>query len=445
MGKAQIKLSDHFDYKRLLQFALPTVAMTIFTSIYGVVDGFFVSNFVGKTAFAAINFIMPVIMIIGAVGGIFGAGGSALVAKTLGEGDREAANRLFSLFVYVPAVCGSVLALAGFVFIPQIAQLLGAQGALLDNCILYARISMVSVPAYMLQYAFQNFFVTAEKPHLGFAVTVGAGVANIVLDALFIAGFHWGVAGAAAATAASEFVGGIVPCVYFGRKNASLLKLGRARIEFDALLKAATNGSSEFVTNIAISVVSVLYNMQLLRYAGENGVAAYGVLMYVNFIFHSMLFGYSMGTAPLFAYHYGAQTHDELHNLFVRSLKIIGILSVVLFAAAELLARPMSLLFVGYDAELMALTISAFRIYSFSFLLVGFNIFSSAFFTALNNGLISAFVSFMRTLVFETGAVLLLPLFLGVRGIWNAIIVAECAAFILAVVFVVANRKKYHY
>lgn len=441
----KIQLSDHFDYKRLILFALPSVAMMIFTSIYGVVDGFFVSNCVGKTAFAAVNFIMPVIMIIGAVGTVFGTGGSALVAKTLGEGDHKKANRLFSLLIYTPAVCGVVLGGLGFFVVPQLASVLGAEGDMLENCILYGRISMISLPAFMLQYAFQSFFVTAEKPHLGFAVTVASGIANMILDWLFIAVFEWGVAGAAIATAAGEFIGGIVPCIYFFRKNSSLLRLGKTGIDTKALLKTCTNGSSEFVSSISMSIVGMFYNIQLLRYAGENGVAAYGVVMYVTFMFIAMFLGYAMGTAPLFAYNYGAKTYDELQNLFKRSLKIIGILEVALFAAAELLAKPIAAIFVGYDAELMKLTIEAFRIYSVSFLLAGFNIFGSAFFTALNNGLISAFISFMRTLIFEIGAVLLLPIAFGVDGIWSSIIVAELIAVGMTAAFFIGKRKKYHY
>ena len=321
-----IQLSDHFNYRKLLRFTLPSIVMMIFTSIYGVVDGFFVSNFVGKTPFAAVNFIMPFLMILGAVGFMFGTGGSALIAKTMGEGDPEKANRLFSLFVYVSAACGIVIAVAGIAFIRPIASLLGAEGTMLDDCVTYGRIILIALPAYMLQYEFQSFFVTAEKPQLGLFVTIAAGVTNIVLDALFVAVFRWGLVGAAAATAISQMVGGIVPLFYFFRRNSSLLRLGKTRFDGRALLKACTNGSSELMSNISTSIVSMLYNLQLMHYVGEDGVSAYGVLMYVNMIFLAAFIGYSVGTAPVVGYHYGAGNHKELKSLLKKSMNLILIL-----------------------------------------------------------------------------------------------------------------------
>lgn len=440
-----IQLSDHFDYKRLLRFALPSICMMIFTSIYSVVDGFFVSNFVGKVPFAAINFIMPILMILGAIGTVFGTGGSALVAKTLGEGDNEKANRLFTLFIILPAVLGIITTVIGELALPHMAEWLGAEGEMLENCIRYGRISLLTMAPFMMQYAYQSFFVTAEKPQLGFVFTVGAGCCNIVLDALFIIVFGWGIEGAALATGISECIGGFAPCIYFARKNSSLLKLGKTHLDWPSTLKAATNGMSEFVSTISMSVVGMLYNIQLLKYAGENGVAAYGVIMYVNFMFIAIFIGYSVGTAPVIAYHYGAENHGELKNLLRRSVIILGGFAVILFAAAELLAGPIADIFVGYDAELRTMTVEGFRIYSVSFLLCGFCIFGSSFFTALNNGLISATISFMRTLIFELGAVLLLPLVLGLNGIWSAIIVAEAASLILTAAFVIGKRNVYHY
>ncbi len=441
----RIQISDHFDYKRLMRFALPSVAMTIFTSIYSVVDGFFVSNFVGKTPFAAVNFIMPILLLLGAVGYIFGTGGNALVSKTMGEGNHEKANKIFSMLIYIAIGLGVILAAVGIVFLPAIASFLGAEGEMLADCVYYGRIILIALPFYILQYAFQSFFVTAGKPQLGFAVTVIAGVTNMVLDAVFIMGFHWGLAGAAAATAASQLMGGVIPCIYFGRRNTSLLKLTKTRYDGKALLKTCTNGASEFVTNMAMSLVSVLYNIQLLKYVGEDGVAAYGVLMYVNFVFLGAYMGYSIGTAPLFGYNYGAQNHDELKNLFKRSLKIIAVCAVVMFAAIQLLAGTCASIFVGYDTDLMDMTIHAFRIYSFSFIFAGLSIFGSAFFTALNNGLISAMISFMRTLIFEVGAVLLLPLLLGLDGIWGSVVIAEFVSGILTISFMIAKRSKYCY
>lgn len=440
-----IQLSDHFTHKKLLRFTLPSIVMMIFTSIYGVVDGFFVSNFVGKTPFAAVNFIMPFLMILGAVGFMFGTGGGALIAKTMGEGKPEKAKELFSLFVYVSTACGIVIAVLGIVFLRPIAALLGAEGSMLEDCVVYGRIILLALPCYILQYEFQSFFATAEKPQLGLAVTVAAGVTNMALDALFVAVFRWGLAGAAAATALSQAVGGIVPLLYFGRPNSSLLRLVRPRFDGRALLKACTNGSSELMSNISMSVVSMLYNVQLMKFAGEDGVAAYGVLMYVNMIFLAAFIGYSVGTAPVISFHYGAGHHAELKSLLKKSLSIILVFSVCMFFLAEILARPLSVLFVGYDEQLLELTLRGFFIFSFSFLFAGFSIFGSSFFTALNDGLTSALISFLRTLVCQVATVLILPVFFGIDGIWISIVAAELLAIVITVWFLARKRAKYHY
>ena len=440
-----IQLSEHFNYKKLLRFTLPSIVMMIFTSIYSVVDGFFVSNFVGKTPFAAVNFIMPFLMILGAFGFMFGTGGSALISKTMGEGDNEKAKRIFSLLIYVSIGCGVVIAVLGIIFIRPVAALLGAEGEMLDNCVLYGRIILAALPAFMLQYEFQSLFVTAEKPQLGLAVTVAAGVTNMVLDALLVAVFSLGLVGAAAATALSQCVGGLVPLVYFGCKNSSALRLTRNEFDGKALIKTCTNGASELLSNISMSVVGILFNMQLIKYSGENGVAAYGVLMYVDFIFLAIFIGYSVGTAPLIGYNYGSGNHEELKNLLKRSLWIIGISSVAMVVVAKLLARPLAAMYVGYDIELFELTLRGFTIYSLSFLFSGMAIFGSSFFTALNNGLISALISFLRTIVFEVSGVLLIPIILGIDGIWVSIVVANGLAAVVTVLFMLANRKKYHY
>ena len=441
----KIQLSDSFDYKKLLRFTFPSIIMMVFTSIYGVVDGFFVSNFVGKTPFAAVNFIMPFLMILGTVGFMFGTGGSALIAITMGAGDKERAKRLFSLFIYVSAICGILIGALGIVVIRPVAAWLGAEGELLDNCVVYGRIILVVLPALILQYEFQSFFITAEKPKLGLAVTVAAGVANMVLDALFVGVLRWGLVGAAAATAISQCVGGIIPLVYFGRPNTSLLRLTRTKFDGRALLKACTNGSSELMSNISMSVVGMLYNIQLMKYAGEDGVAAYGVLMYVNMIFLAAFIGYSVGVAPVIGYHYGAGNHEELKGLLKKSLVLIGIFSVGMVALAEGLARPLALIFVGYDPELLDMTLRGFLVYSFSFLFAGLAIYGSSFFTALGNGLVSALISFLRTMVFQVAAVLIFPLIWGLDGIWFSIVAAELVAALVTVAFLVGKRKKYHY
>lgn len=440
-----IQLSDHFGLKKLLRFTLPSIVMMIFTSVYGVVDGFFVSNFVGKTPFAAVNFIMPFLMILGAVGFMFGTGGSALIAITVGAGDRKKADCLFSLFVYVSGLCGIAIAVFGILFIRPIASLLGAEGAMLDQCVSYGRVILVTLPAYMLQFEFQSFFATAEKPQLGLAVTIAAGVTNMVLDALFVAVFKWGLLGAAAATALSQAVGGLLPLIYFARPNTSILRLTRTRFDGKALLKACTNGSSELMTNISMSLVSMLYNIQLIRYAGEDGVAAYGVVMYLAFVFAAIFIGYSVGSAPIISYHYGAGNSRELGGLLRKSVVLCAIGGAAMAGLSALAAPPLGRIFVGYDPDLLALTVRGLRLFALSFLFSGLNIFGSAFFTALNNGLISALISFLRTLVFQCGSVVLLPLALGVDGIWLSVAAAELAALVLTGVFLAVNRRTYRY
>ena len=440
-----IRLSDHFTYSKLLRFTLPSIVMMMFTSIYGVVDGLFVSNFVGKTAFASVNLVMPFVMILGGMGFMIGTGGTALVSKILGEGDPDTANRTFSMMVLFTLALGIVLSAAGIVFMRPVSRFLGATDAMMDDCVLYGRIVTGFTFAFMLQNVFQSFFIAAEKPKLGLKVTVAAGLANMVLDALFIAVFNWGVAGAAIATGLSQCVGGVLPLVYFLRPNSSLLRLSPTRLRLRPILAACGNGSSELMSNISSSVVSMLYNFQLMRLTGEDGVSAYGVLMYVQFIFISIYIGYSIGCAPVVSYHFGAQNHGELKNLLGKSVLLMGCTGVALTALAMALADLLSRLFVGYDAGLFALTSHAFRLFAWSFLLAGFNIYASGFFTALNNGGISAAISFLRTLVFQSASVLILPIFLDVDGIWWAITVAEVFAFLISVTFLLAKRGKYHY
>jgi len=441
----RIQLSDHFDYKKIILFTMPSVIMLIFTSVYGVVDGFFVSNFVGKTPFAALNLIMPYIMILGAFGFMFGTGGSALIAKTLGEGGEEEANRLFSLIVYVTIIVGIVTAIISFIFIRPVARFFGAEGQLLEEAVIYAEIIIAALPFFMLQVEFQSLFITAEKPKMGLWVTVISGVSNMVFDALFVAVFKWGIVGAALATALNQVIGGVIPLIYFGRRNDSLLRLTKPYFNGRALLKTCTNGSSELMSNISMSLIGMLYNFRLIKYAGENGIAAYGVLMYVNFVFVSAFIGFSTGIAPVVSYHYGAGNHSELKNLLKKSGVITGVLAVAMFLIAEIFAYPISYMFVGYDKELMDLTLRGFFIFSFSYLFSGFAIFGSAFFTALNDGLTSALISFLRTLLFQVVAVIVFPIFWGIDGVWLSVVVAEIMSVIMTVIFIGAKRKKYQY
>lgn len=443
--KTRIHLSEHFTYGKLLWFTLPSIVMNIFTSFYSVVDGYFVAHFTGKTEFAAVNLIMPALYILGTFGYMFGAGGSALIAKTLGEQDRDRANRLFSLFVLMSSALGVLMMVLGFIFMRPITMALGADGNLLEYSVLYGRIFILALPAWILLYEFQIFFIVAEKPGLGLAVTVCAGLCNVALDALFVIGFKWGLAGAAAASALSQVVGGVFPLIYFGRRNNSLLKLVKPKWDGRALLKCCGNGSSEFMAGVAMSFVGIIYNVQLLKYAGEDGVAIYGVLMYVSMIFSAMFVGYSDGIGAVFSYHYGARNLGELKNLRKRSLIIIILTSVAMFVLSEALAGPLSALFLHRSPLLVPDTVHAFRIFSVSYLFMGMAIFGSAFFTALNNGPVSALISFLRTMVFELGAVLLLPMLLGVDGIWASVVIAELMAAVVGGICMLALKRTYRY
>lgn len=441
----KIKLSDHFTYSKLLRFVFPSIIMMTFTSIYGVVDGLFVSNFAGKTAFASINLVMPFVMILGGIGFMIGTGGTALVSKVLGEGKKEKANKIFTMMIIFTLLLGTLLSVIGVVSMPWVADFLGATEEMMADCILYGRIVTGFTVAFMLQNVFQSFLIAAEKPKLGLLATVLAGITNMALDAIFITVFKWGVAGAAIATGLSQCVGGIFPLIYFSRDNSSLLRLTNTKLEIKPILNACGNGSSELMSNISSSVVSMIYNFQLMKYVGEDGVSAYGVLMYVQFIFVAIYIGYAIGCAPITGYHFGAQNHGELKNMLRKSAFLSAISGVVLTILAIVLSSPLAKLFVGYDEELYELTRHAFSLFAYSFLLAGFNIFTSSFFTALNNGAVSAAISFMRTLIFQTSSVLILPIFLGVDGIWWAITVAEVFAFILSLIFLFAKREKYHY
>lgn len=441
----RIQLSDHFNFGKLMRFVLPSIVMMVFTSIYGVVDGLFVSNFAGKTAFAAINLIMPFPMGLASIGFMIGTGGSALVSKTMGEGNKEKANSYFTMLVVFSVILGVIVALIGEIILEPVAKAMGADSTMMNDCLTYGRIFIAAMPSYFLQNVFQSFFVTAEKPKLGLLATVGAGVANMVGDALLVGVFNFGVAGAAVATLLSTLVGGVLPLFYFAKDNDSRLRFASFKFELKALVKVCTNGSSELMSNLSASIVSVAYNVQLMAISGENGVAAYGTLMYVNFIFAAVFIGYSIGVAPIISYNYGTGDNNELKNLLKKSMIIMAVGGVLLSVAAFLLSTPFSKLYVGYDAELFEMTVHAFKMYALAFLLCGFNIFASAFFTALNNGLISAVISFVRTLVFQLACVFILPVFFDIDGVWLAISVAELLALIMSIIFIIANRKKYGY
>lgn len=451
---SRIKLSEHFTYGRLFRFVLPSIIMMVFVSVYGIVDGFFVSNYVGELPFAALNLIFPLIMILGSVGFMLGTGGNAVVSKALGEGDSKRAREIFSMLIYTTIVIGIALALIGILIARPVAELFASgekdmtmeeRASLVDYCTMYARIILSVLPAFMLQNAFQGFFVTAEKPRLGLYVTVAAGCTNIVLDALFVAVFSWGLAGAALATALSQCVGGVLPLLYFARKNDSLLRLGKTKFEGGLLVKVCVNGMSELMTNISLSVVTIVYNAQLMSLIGIKGVSAFGIMQYIGFIFIAVYLGYSVGCAPIVGYHFGAQNHKELHNISKKSILIMAVLGVVMTVIACVFARPLSAIFVGYDLELLELTTEGMRVYALSYLVCGFNIFGSAFFTSLSNGGISLLISFSRTFFCQIIAVLVLPIFLGVLGVWLSLFVAESITLVLTAALYIIEKKRYGY
>lgn len=441
----EIRLSDHFTYKKLIHFTLPSIFMMIFTSIYGVVDGYFVSNYAGVTQFAAVNFIMPFLMILGALGFMFGTGGSALIAISMGEGDRKKANRLFSMFVYATIIIGGMFSLFGIIYVEDVAILLGADEIMAEYCGVYGRIILIALVPFMIQMEFQSFFITAEKPKLGLWVTLISGGMNMILDWLFVGVFSWGLKGAAWATAICQFIGGGLSLVYFAFPNTSLLKLGKTHYDNTAMIKAITNGSSELMVNISMSLVNMLYNFQLMKYIGEVGVAAFGVLMYVNMIFIAVFIGYSVGTAPVFGYHLGARNNKELKSLLKKSFVMIGVSSVGMVILAYILSKPLSIVFSSGNMDMYSHTVTAFNYFAFSFLFAGIAIFGSSFFTALGNGLVSALISFLRTLVFQVVAVIILPLFMGVEGIWLSVVVAEAMAFVVTLIFIFIMKKRYRY
>lgn len=441
----EIRLSDHFTYKKLLKFTLPAIIMMVFTSLYGVVDGLFVTNFAGKTSLAAVNFVYPVINILGTFGYMFGIGGSALVTKTMGEGDSDKANKLFSLFVYITTLLGIVFAVIGYCCLKPLLHTLGAEGEMLNDAVIYGYILLAALPFWSLQFLFQIFFVSAEKPKLGLYVTLAAGFTNIILDALLVGVFKYGIVGAAVATALSQLVGGAIPLIYFKLPNSSALKLTKTYIDYRAIGKASSNGLSEFVSGVANSVVGIIFNMQLMKYAGENGVAAYGIMMYVSFIFIGIFFGYVNGSASLVGFNYGAKNYDELKNLRKKSINLMIISSISMLVLSFSLSVPLSKIFAGYDKELYDLTLYGFKIFSISFVFSGIAIFGSSFFTALNNGIISALLSFLRTVVYQVTCVFVFPLFFGIDGVWYSIVVAEVLAFISTVICLLIFQKKYRY
>lgn len=441
----KIELNEHFTYKKLIRFTLPSILMMIFTSIYGVVDGFFVSNYVGAEAFASVNLIMPLIIILSAVGFMIGTGGNALVAMTLGQHDEKRANEIFSMLIYILIFLGICLSIAMAVFMPKMARILGATDIMIDDCVIYGRISMVSLTFFMLQTSFQSFMVTAARPHFGLYITIAAGVTNMVLDLVFVGILGFGVAGAAWATVASEIVGGSIPLIYFIIPNKSKLNLVKAGFKFRSLIKVLSNGASEFMTIISSSFVNMLYNLQLMKIAGEKGVASFGVIMYINFIFTGVLFGYAFGSSSIVSYHYGSENYKELRSLFSKSIKIIGIASLISFASAQLFAIPLIKIFFSYSDELIHMTTHGFRIYSIAYLMIGFNGYASSLFTALNNGKVSATIAFGRTLVFQVASILILPQIFGLDGIFSSIIVAEFLAIMVSMFFINKYKSEYHY
>ena len=441
----KIELSEHFTYKKLIRFTLPSIFMMIFTSIYGVVDGFFVSNYVGANAFASVNLIMPVIILLSAVGFMVGTGGNALVSMILGQQDEKRASEVFSTLIYLLIIVGISVSIIMAIMMPRVARLLGATDAMMGDAVLYGRISMVSLTFFMLQTSFQSLMITAARPNFGLYITIMAGVTNMILDMVFVGILGLGVSGAAWATVSSEIVGGVTPFIYFISPNKSKLHLMKTRFEYKSILKVLSNGASEFMTIISSSFVNMLYNIQLIRIVGENGVAAFGVIMYINFIFTGILFGYAFGSSSIVSYHYGSGNEKELQNLFSKSVRIITVASIISFSLAQIFAVTLVRIFFGYSMELMEMTVSGFRLFSFSYLILGFNGYASSLFTALNNGRVSAIIAFGRTLVFQCLSILILPKIFGLNGVFSAVISAELLSVIVSTYFIRKYRYEYKY
>lgn len=442
----KIQLSDHFTYGKLIRFTMPSVIMMLFISVYGVVDGFFVSNLVGKTAFAALNLIMPFLQIIGGVGAMLGVGGSGLVAKTLGAGNNLRANRYFTMMMYLMVITGLVLSALGIVFIRPVAYLLGATEALIEDCVIYGRTTLIFNIALHAQYTFQNYMIVAEKPKMGLLVTVLAGMTNMILDFVFMAVFNFGIAGAALATGLSQVVGGAIPFLWFlSKKNKSALHFAKTRFEIKPMVKACANGASEMLTSVSGSITGILYNLQLIKYAGEDGVAAYGVVMYAAWIFIAIFMGFCTGGSPIMSYHFGAQNYSEMKNLLKKNTTFLAILGTVLTIIAVILAKPISHIFVGYDANLMNITVRAFMICAIPFLYMWFNMYTSSFFTALNDGAVSAAISLMRALLLPVLCITTLPIFFKLDGVWYSLVLSELLGIMVSVFFIIRKRKKYHY
>ena len=446
-----IHLSDHFTYKKILRFTIYPILMMLITSIYWIVDGFFISNYVGPSAFAGVNLIFPVVMIVACIGFMFGSGGAALVSKKLGEGDSDGANKTFSLITYVTLGTGLILSLIFFFLVRPIAMgfasinQVEASEAMIDSAEVYGRIMVGGVFLYIMQGYFHSFFSVNEKSSLGFLFTLISGLTNMLLDYLLIGVFRAGVVGAACASLSGMFISAVGPFLYFRFGKNNLIKLGKPRWNLNEITQSIANGSSEFVSNVSGSIVTIVFNVQLLKYIGEVGVSAYGIIGYVCFVFFAIFIGYSIGIAPVIGYNYGAKNPVELTNVLRKSFVIISVSGVAMTLLSAGLADPITRIFSAGVGELHTLGVRAMRIFSICYLMAGFSMFGSSFFTALNNGLISALISFCRTLVFQLGSVFVLPLIVGVDGIWFSIIVAEFLSMVMTIIFISARRRKYGY
>lgn len=444
----KIQLSDHFTYSRLFKFVLPSIVMMVFTSLYSVVDGLFVSNCVGSNALASINIIYPLVMIIASFGFMLGTGGGAVISRTLGQGEDKKAKEYFSMLIIVDVIIGLILSIICIIFIEPIAYLLGANDTLIHDCVIYGRILLVGTTFFMLQNAFQTFFIVAEKPHFGLILTIICGVINMFLDFLFVYVFQWDIAGAGLATIIGYIIGGTIPLIYFlNKNNNSKLKLIKTKFYPRVLIHSSINGMSEMLTNVSMSIITMLYNLQMMKLVGEDGVSSITIIMYVNFVFVSMFIGFSIGTAPIISFNYGADNHAELKNMFSKSIKIIAITSVAMLILAEILSKPLVSLFVGNidNAFLFEMTIHGFRLYSIAFLMCGINIYSSSFFTALGNGLLSAIISILRSFLLQAIMIIVLPIFLQIDGIWLSVVFSESITAIVSIILLIYNRKKYRY
>lgn len=417
----------------------------VFMSLYTMVDGVFVSRFAGTAALSAVNIVYPMVSVVVAVGVMLATGGSAIIAKRMGEGKPEQARQNFSYLILAGVLIAVGMAALALVFLKPLLHLLGARGALFELCYAYALPLVFFIPSGILQMLFQTLLVTAGRPMLGLTVTVLGGVANIVLDYLFIVPLQMGIAGAAIATGIGFSIPAVFGLLYFALRRSGPLCFVRPKGGGKMLLRCCANGSSEMVTNMSTAVTTFLFNLLMMRYAGEDGVASITIVLYTQYLMTAVYMGYATGTAPVFSFHHGSRNGEQLRRLFRISMGFIALCSVATFALALVFAKQVVVIFTPAGSPVFEMALYGFRLFSGSFLFAGVGIFASAMFTAFSDGKVSAAISFLRTFAFIVLALLLLPLAMGLDGVWLAVPLAEVLGFGVSLFFLYRKKKRYCY